>query len=177
MYTYIALLRGINIAGNNPLPMRDLVRLLESMGCQDVRTYIQSGNVVFRTRKGPARQLTEAISARIGKLYGFKPTVLLLSAAALKKAITHNPFSTADGRALHFLFLASRPKQPDLAGLMAIKSNTEQFKLVNKVFYLYAPDGVGRSKLVARIEPALGVPVTGRNWNTITKLMTMVEQA
>lgn len=175
MRTYIALFRGINIAGNNPLPMRDLIGILERLGCKDVRTYIQSGNAVFRTDNGPAKKLAEAISSRIEKAHGFKPKVFLLSAAALAKAIANNPFSTADGRALHFMFLASTPKQPDLAGLTAIKSKTEQFRLVNNVFYLYAPDGVGRSKLVAKVESALGVPVTGRNWNTINKLMAMAK--
>ena len=175
MHTYIALFRGINIGGNNPLPMRELIGILERLGCKDIRTYIQSGNAVFRTGNGPAKKLAEAISSRIEKAHGFKPKVLLLSAAALTKAIANNPFSTADGRALHFMFLAARPKQPDLAGLMAIKSKTEQFRLVANVFYLYAPDGVGRSKLVAKVESALGVPVTGRNWNTINKLMAMVK--
>lgn len=175
MRTYIALFRGINIAGNNPLPMRVLIGILERLGCKDIKTYIQSGNAVFRTGNGTAKQLAEAISSGIEKERGFKPKVLLLSAAVLEKAIANNPFSTADGRALHFLFLAARPKHPDLAGLMTIKSKTEQFRLVNNVFYLYAPDGVGRSKLVAKVESALGVPVTGRNWNTINKLMDMVK--
>ena len=71
------------------------------------------------------------------------------------------------------MFLESKPKKPDLAGLMAIKSKSEQFRLDKKVFYLYAPEGIGRSKLVAKVEPALGVPVTGRNWNTVNKLSAL----
>jgi uncharacterized protein (DUF1697 family) len=88
-------------------------------------------------------------------------------------AIENNPFSTAEGKALHFMFLERKPEKPDLAGLMAIKSKSEQFRLDKKVFYLYAPEGIGRSKLVAKVEPALGVPVTGRNWNTVNKLSAL----
>lgn len=177
MRTWIALVRGINVVGNNRLPMRDLVRILERLGCQDVRTYIQSGNAVFRSGKRQTLKLAEAISSRIFKDHGFRPKVLMLSVPELEAAIAHNPFSTAVGKALHFMFLESKPEQPDLAGLTAVKANSEEFRLDRKVFYLYAPDGIGRSKLVAKIEPALGVPVTGRNWNTVAKLRAMATQA
>jgi len=170
MRTYIALFRGINVVGNNTLPMRDLVRILERLGCKDVETYIRSGNALFRTGKSKPKKLAEEISARIFKDHGFKPKVLLLSTPELEAAIKNNPYGTKVGSALHFMFLESKPRKPDLARLTAVKAKSEQFKLGNKVFYLYAPDGVGRSKLVAGIEPCLGVPVTGRNWNTVSKL-------
>ena len=92
MRTWIALFRGINIAGNNPLPMRDLVRILERMGCKDVRTYIQSGNAVFRTAKGQPKKLAEEISSRIFKDHGFRPKVLLLSVPELGVAIEKQSF-------------------------------------------------------------------------------------
>jgi uncharacterized protein (DUF1697 family) len=176
MRTYIALFRGINVVGNNPLPMRDLVRILERMGCKDVETYIQSGNAVFRTGKSRPTKLAEEISSRVFKDHGFKPKVLLLSTSELEAAINNNPFSTAVGNALHFMFLTSKPRKPDLAALTAVKTKTEQFRLDMRVFYLYAPDGIGRSKLAARIEPALGVPATGRNWNTVNKLREMLSK-
>jgi uncharacterized protein (DUF1697 family) len=177
MQTYVALFRGINVGGNNPLPMPDLVRILERMGCKDIKTYIQSGNVVFHTAKTPTKKIATEISSRIFKDHGFKPKVLLLSVSEFKAAIENNPFRTADGKALHFMFLESKPKKPDLAGLMAVKSKSEEFRLNKKVFYLYAPEGIGRSKLVTKIEPALGVPVTGRNWNTVNKLFALAKQA
>lgn len=176
MRTYIALFRGINVVGNNSLPMRDLVRILERMGCKDIKTYIQSGNAVFRTGKSRTTKLAEEIGSRIFKDHGFKPKVLLLSASELEAAINNNPFSTAVGKALHFFFLVSKPRKPDLAGLTAVKTKTEKFRLDKKVLYLYAPDGVGRSKLVAKIESALGVAVTARNWNTINKLSEMLSE-
>ena len=176
MRTCIALFRGINVVGNNALPMRDLVRILERLGCKDVETYIQSGNAIFRTRRSQPQKLAEAISTGIFKDHGFKPKVLLLSAPELEAAINNNPYSTKVGSALHFMFLESKPRKPDLARLTAVKTKSEQFTLGNKVFYLYAPDGVGRSKLVARIEPCLGVAVTGRNWNTVSKLREMLSK-
>lgn len=177
MPTYIALFRGINIGGNNPLPMRDLVGILERMGCKDVQTYIQSGNAVFRIGNGQRKKIVDEMGARILKAHGFWPKVLMLSVSELQKAIDNNPFSTAEGRALHFLFLESEPRKPDLARLMEVKSKSEEFRLDNKVFYLYAPKGVGQSKLVARIESSLGVAVTGRNWNTVNKLFSMAKKA
>jgi len=174
MPTYIALFRGINVGGNNPLPMPALVGILERLGCKDIKTYIQSGNAIFRTAKTPAKKIATEISASIFKDHGFKPKVLLLSVSEFEAAIANNPFSTADGKALHLFFLESKPKKPDLAGLTAVKAKSEQFKLNKKVFYLYAPEGIGRSKLVAKVEPAMGVPVTGRNWNTVNKLSRML---
>lgn len=175
MSTYIALFRGINIGGHHLLPMRDLVGILERMGCERIRTYIQSGNVVFSTRKKTTKKLAEDISGEILESHGFKPNVLLLGVPELEEAIENNPFKTADGKALHFLFLESSPGRPDLDGLRAIKSKTEEFRLNKKVFYLYTPEGVGRSRLAARVEKSLGVPVTGRNWNTVSKLQAMVK--
>ncbi len=177
MDPYIALFRGINVGGNYVLPMGDLVKTLERIGCEKVKTYIQSGNAVFWTKKNKTKTIAEEISSKILESHGFKPKVLLLRVSELHEAIQNNPFETVDGKALHFFFLESTPKNPDLAGLMAVKSDSEEFKLDGKVFYLYASDGVGRSKLAARVEQSLGVPVTARNWNTVSKLIAMVKEA
>lgn len=176
MNTYIALLRGINVGGKNILPMKGLVEILEDMGCEKVKTYIQSGNVVFQNKKKHANKIAREISSKILESHGFEPKVLLLEISELHDAIENNPFETEDGKALHFGFLDSHPNNPNLERLMAVKSKSEEFKLHKKVFYLYAPDGVGRSKLAAKIEQCIGVPVTARNWNTISKLMSMVKQ-
>jgi uncharacterized protein (DUF1697 family) len=159
------------------LPMRDLVGILEGMGCENVKTYIQSGNAVFWTKKNQTKKIAEEISSKILKSHGFKPKVLLLGVSELEESIENNPFKTEEGKALHFFFLESTPIKPDLDGLVNVKSNSEEFNLNKNIFYLYAPDGVGRSKLAAKIEQALGVPVTARNWNTISKLIAMVRKA
>lgn len=173
MKTFIALFRGINVGGNNKLPMKDLVTVLEGVGLQTIRTYIQSGNVVFRGNVPDTFQLAAKISAAISKSHGFEPRVLLVDAAKLEKIIQANPFPDAEGNTLHFNFLAGNPPKPDLAGIEKIRSASEQCELKGDVFYLHAPDGIGRSKLAANLEKLLGVPITGRNWNTVRKLREM----
>lgn len=174
MKTYIALLRGINVGGKSTLPMKDLIATLESLGCTNVRTYIQSGNAIFAAKDDRTDDLAEAISAAIGQRHGFQPKVLLLTASAVQEAMANSPFETSDGKALHFYFLASPPESPDLAGLDQLRSGAEAFRLDSAVFYLYAPDGIGRSKLAAKVEQLLGVPATARNLNTVKKLVAMI---
>jgi uncharacterized protein (DUF1697 family) len=176
MNTYIALFRGINVGGNNLLPMKDLVKILEGLGCGQIKTYIQSGNVLFQIQKVWAGKIAGEIGSKILESHGFEPKVMVLEISELQDAIKNNPFPTADGKALHLFFLESLPENPDSAKLTALKSNSEEFKLHKKVFYLYAPDGVGRSKLAVSVEKCLGVPATGRNWNTVMKLMEMVKE-
>jgi uncharacterized protein (DUF1697 family) len=176
MNTYIALFRGINVGGKTVLPMKDLVEILEGLGCEKVRTYIQSGNAIFQCNKDRGRTIGKDTSSEILKRYGFGPKILLIEEAALQDAIDNNPYETGDGKALHFFFLDSHPAHPDLEQLMSIKARSEEFKLNKSIFYLHAPDGIGRSKLAAKVEQALGVPATARNWNTVSKLMAMVKQ-
>ncbi len=175
MKTYIALFRGINVGGNNKLPMKELVTVLEGLGLQNIRTYIQSGNVVFEG-KGNVVELAAKMGTAIRKSHGFEPRVLLLDAAKLENAIKANPFpeGEAEGNTLHFNFLECVPPNPDLAGLEKIRAATERFQLKGEVCYLHAPDGIGRSKLAVGMERLLGVPMTGRNWNTVKKLREMV---
>lgn len=176
MPTLIALLRGINVIGNYKLPMKELAALLTEMGLRDVQTYIQSGNVVFRSNVKNKAALAAKISAAIEAQYGFAPQVLLLDADELRQAMAGNPYPEAASapKTLHLFFLTEVPPQPDLESLETIKTESERFKLVGKVFYLYTPDGFGPSKLAARIEKSLGVAATARNWNTVCKLAEMV---
>lgn len=177
MNTYVALFRGINVGGKTTLPMKNLVQILEDIGCEKVRTYIQSGNAVFQCNKNRGSNLATEISSEIMKRLGVEPKVLLLEDAELQEAINNNPYETDDGKTLHFFFLDSRPAHPDLELLVSVKAQSEEIKLNEKIFYLYAPDGIGRSRLAAKVEQALGVLATARNWNTVRKLMTMVGQA
>jgi len=176
MKTYIALFRGINVGGNNIIPMKDLVKIFEGMGFTDVKTYIQSGNVVFKSDPINTKPISKEISGKILKKFGFEPRVILLEKDEFKKIADKSPFKTSEGKTLHIFFLESEPRNPDLKALNEVKSSTEEFKLLKNVFYLYAPDGIGRSKLAAGVEKKLGVTATGRNWNTISKLIEMAEQ-
>lgn len=175
MDTYIAFFRGINVGGNCSLPMKELVAALEGMGAQKVRTYIQSGNAVFQSAESNPSLLSKKLTAEIMKRRGFEPYVLILRLEALEKAITENPFPEAetDPGSLHLGFLASTPTNPDLEKLSTLKKDSERFHLTDGVFYLHAPEGVGRSKLAASTEKLLGVPMTDRNWRTVCKVMEM----
>jgi uncharacterized protein (DUF1697 family) len=178
MKTYIALFRGINVGGTNVVPMKDLVALLENIGSQNVKTYIQSGNAVFQNKEVNTTLLSNKIRAAIKESHGFEPQVFLLTPEEIERAIESNPFPEAESepKTLHVTFLASMPNNPDLGALESIKSDRERFALKDKVFYLHAPDGIGRSKLAANTETFLGVAITSRNWRTVCKVMTMAKQ-
>jgi len=174
--TYISLFRGINVGGNNILPMKELVAVLKRLGLHDIKTYIQSGNVIFRSEAADTAQLARKIGAAIRKSYGFEPQVLLLDSAVLNKVIRENPYPEAEAvpNTLHVNFLAAIPPKPDLKALEKIRAESERFHLAGDVLYLHAPDGIGRSKLAAGMERLIGVPMTSRNWNTVRKLKVMI---
>ena len=177
MKTYIALFRGINVGGYHMLPMKELKLVLEKDGCQDVRTYIQSGNVILNSAISDSAKLAKRLSAVIAKSHGFEPRVIVLSRDELQRAASGNPFATAvaNPAALHLFFLDGTPKSPDLKALESLKT-TEAFALKGAVFYLHTPDGLGRSKLAARIERSLGVQGTARNWRTVSTLLGMLNE-
>lgn len=175
MTTYIALFRGINVGGKNSLPMKELVAILEALGARNVKTYIQSGNAVFQSGEKEGSHLSQKIAAGIKNSRGFDPHVLVLGLDEIEKAIADNPFPDAesDPGSLHIGFLASTPENPDLKKLASLKKESERFHLKGKVFYIHAPEGVGRSKLAANSEKLLGVPMTDRNWRTVCKIMEL----
>jgi len=177
MPIYIALFRGINVAGNI-LPMTELVSILESLSCQNVKTYIQSGNAVFSHPTADRVQLSSRITAEIQARRGFESCVILLTFAEIEAAMAANPFTHAvfNPSRLHLGFLASIPKSPNLQAIDKLRIPSESYQLIDRVFYLYAPDGIGRSKLAASTEKLLGVTMTDRNWNTVVKLVEMAEE-
>jgi uncharacterized protein (DUF1697 family) len=171
------LLRGINVGGKGLLPMTELVAALEDLGALKVRTYIQSGNAVFETAETDPARLARKLAAGILQRRGFEPHVLILPLEALAGAVAGNPFpeAEADPASLHLGFLAAPPRNPDLVQLGRLKKDSERFHLTDAVFYLHAPEGVGRSKLAAGAERLLGVPMTDRNWRTVCTLMEMAQ--
>ena len=175
MNTWIALLRGVNVLGSRKLSMKDLTATFERAGFASVRTYIQSGNVVFQSAKGPARALSTQIAQLMQKKFGFQPQVMVLSERELAAAVSGNPFPEAvtDHKSLHLFFLSERPSNPDLGSLARLKSGNEGFALKGHVFYLHTPQGFAISKVRAKIERCLGVHATGRNWRTANQLLEM----
>lgn len=178
MNTYIALLRGINVGGNNKLPMKGLVTLLEALGLQNVRIYIQSGNVVFQSERTDTTELAREITAAIGKNYGFSPYIFILSMQELQTAMTVNPFpeGEAEPKSLHLFFLDAPPQQPKLETLEPLRAHNERFQLIDRVFYLHALDGIGRSKLAESVGKGWGVNITARNWRTVREVMAIATQ-
>lgn len=176
MTTCVALLRGINVGGKHSLPMAELRELLTGLGCEDVKTYIQSGNAVFNTAaKQPA--LAAEITAVIDGKYGFAPTVLVLTLDDYQRILDANPFpdAVAEPKSIHVGFLTYEPADPDLDAIESLRSPTERYRLLEGAFWLHAPDGIGRSKLAARIDRCLGVATTGRNWGSAQAIAELAE--
>jgi uncharacterized protein (DUF1697 family) len=177
MKTYIALFRGINVGGSHMLPMKDLKLMLEQNACVDVRTYIQSGNVIFRSTMSDVERLAKRLTAAVSKSHGFEPRVLVLTRAELESAAAGNPFPEAseNPKSLHLFFLSEAPQKPDLKACETLKAKTERFELKGPIFYLHTPEGFGTSKLAGRAERLLGVAATARNWRTVTTLLEMAK--
>lgn len=177
MHIYVAFFRAINVGGKNPLPMKSLISILEGMGLRNVKTYIQSGNVVFRSTEKDTALLSTQLATAVKMHHGFEPQVLVLDRETVIGAQAGNPFpeAEADPQSLHLGFLASKPLQPDLAKLSSLKKASERFHLGERVFYLHAPEGVGRSKLAANAEKLLGVAMTDRNWRTVCKVAELAQ--
>ncbi|GAA3389569.1 DUF1697 domain-containing protein [Streptomyces roseoviridis] len=177
--TYALLLRGINVGGHRKVPMAELRSLLEELGHRDVKTYLQSGNAVFTTEAdGPDESVREAVEAAIEKHFGFRVDCLVRDHDYLAAVAADCPYPAADleGKQLHAFFLSGPVDEDRFAGLDRESFAPESFALGDRVVYLYAPDGLGRSKLgEALSRPALfkGVTVTARNWNTVRRLVEM----
>ena len=170
MNTYIILLRGVNVGGKNLVPMKQLKKDLNENGFSNVKTYIQSGNILVSSVNNPESEIGDLIESS----FGFKPEVLALSNNEFDLAVSKNPFKGLEGKCVHFYFCKQPPKL-NLTKIQSLSSAIENHKLINSVFYLHAPDGIGRSKLVSNIEACLGASATGRNLNTVNKIKEMAK--
>jgi uncharacterized protein (DUF1697 family) len=176
--TFVALLRGVNLAGRNRVSMPELRSALEAIGLEDVITYIQSGNVVFRSRSGGAQKLAAAIEGAISERFEIDVVVILRTRAELARVAAGNPFlrAGADASKLHVIFLGGRPPKMAAAQLDPERSPPGEFRLEGREIYLHLPTGFGRSKLtVDYFERRLDVAATARNWKTVTKLLELTE--
>jgi len=157
------------VGGRNLLPMKELVAALEDRNYQNIKTYIQSGNVVLQSLNKP-----DDIASIVQDRFGFGPEVFVFEESEFQAAIVSNPYRSVNGKDIHFYFCKDRPNL-DAVKLERYQSESEEYHLKDKVFYLFAPDGIGRSKLAANLESCLGVTATGRNLNTILKLHQMAQ--
>jgi uncharacterized protein (DUF1697 family) len=179
MNTFVALLRGINVGGQNKVPMPELRSLFASLGLADVATYIQSGNVVFTSPTSDAQDLAASLERRIAEVFGVRARVLMRTAAELEAIAQSNPFPAgkADPTKLHVVFLDRAPAPSAVAALDPGRSPPDEFSVRGREIYLHLPTGAARSKLtIDYFEGRLGVTATARNWNTVTRLLGLTRR-
>jgi uncharacterized protein (DUF1697 family) len=180
MAVLISLLRAINVGGNNMIRMEALREIYGTLGLRDIQTYLQSGNVVFRAPGAGIAQLPRKIETAIEKVAGFRPAVIVRTPAELREVIAHNPFAARDDihpKRLLVTFLASDPASDAREKLGAIPPAPEEFHLRGRELYIYFPDSMARPTLkLPLLDRAVGTPGTGRNWNTVTKLLEIAEK-
>jgi uncharacterized protein (DUF1697 family) len=179
MPVFISLLRGVNVGGHNIIKMDALRALFESLGFRNAQTYVNSGNVVFHAKERSAALLTKKIQDSIEKKFGFRPTIVLRSTEELRAIIAANPFAKRkDIEPGKFLvtFLEATPAEEALAAALKIKTDPEELRIVGSEAFIYFPNGMGRPKMSwPAIERALKTTGTGRNWNTVNKLLAIAE--
>ena len=170
---YVALLRGINVGGKAKLPMKELAANFASAGARDVRTFIQSGNVIFAS--GNAVATVALVTAEIARVYGYPGRIVLRSGDELNKAFLANPFTGAPVEMLHVYFLADWPDSKAVKELDAQRSPGDSFVVRGREVYLHLPNGMARTKLTnAHFDAKLKTVSTARNWKTVGTLVEMV---
>jgi uncharacterized protein (DUF1697 family) len=172
---HLALLRGINVGGKAVLPMKELAAIFSAAGALSVKTFIQSGNVVFDA--ADAEAVGAVVTSEIARAYGYPGRIVLRGAEELRKAYAQNPFvkAGAPGEALHVYFLADWPDAKAVTGLDAERSPGDSFVVKGREIFLHVPNGMARTKLTnAYFDSKLKTLSTVRNWNTIGKLLEMM---
>jgi uncharacterized protein (DUF1697 family) len=179
MPTYIAMLRGINVSGHKLIKMDQLRASFQALGFRNVRTYVQSGNVVFEAGNDPVASLSAKIVKRILREFGFGVPVLLKTAKEMERIIRHNPFLKATGidhSRLHVTFLSEATPRTAEKSLEPLVMNSEQFRINGQEIYLYCPNGYGKTKLSnSAIEKKLSVVATTRYWKTVNALLDLTK--
>jgi uncharacterized protein (DUF1697 family) len=179
MPIYISMLRGINVAGHKRIKMDTLRASFEALGFEQVRTYIQSGNVVFKGGKLSTLNLSRRIEERILSDFGFPVSVISRSSDEMAKTIECNPFSKGrelDREKLHVMFLSDAPTPAALKKLAGLTAAPDQCRLSDREIYFYLPNGVSQSVLMkSPVDRILGIVTTTRNWKTVNSLHQMCQ--
>jgi len=175
MKTYISILRGINVSGQKLIKMDVLRKMVENLGFEKVKTYVQSGNVVFKAEETSFKEMEEKISAQIEKDFGFQVPVIVLDAEKLKQIIESNPFlkdTEKEVNFMHVTFLSNKPNEFDKKSIEDKKQEKEEIRFTDHAVYLYCPNGYGKTKITNNfIETKLKVLATTRNWKTTNELL------
>ena len=177
--TRVAWLRAINVSGHNKLPMAELRALFEDLGFARVRSYIQSGNVVFDSSTGD--DLEPALEAAILERFGLTVPVMIRTRAELDAVIRANPFSCEaadDPRKVHVAFLSACPAPAAIAELGTLALGDDRAQVIGRELYLHCPNGIGRTRLTnPRVEKLLGIRATARNWRTVNRMLSMANES
>ena len=180
MPVLISMLRGVNVGPHNRIKMDALRALYESLKLEDPRSYVQSGNVIFRTKEKNSLQLAQKIQAAIQKKFGCCPDVILRTTEEMRQAFAANPFpdqtKTDPGKVL-VTFLAADPPGEAEASLAKFLGLPEKLHLKGRELYIYFPNGAGRSKLPwSQVDKFLKVTGTARNWNSVQAMLQIAEE-
>ena len=182
MSVVIALLRGVNVMGKHLVKMETLRTMCSGLGCTELQTYLQSGNVVFRAKEKTAKQLL-ALGGRVEDAieaeFGFRVPVVLRAAADLRRIVAANPFveqAKDEPGKLQVVFLYGAPSEAQRKSVRAMTFSPELMWVGERELIVYYPTGQGQSKLRwGPIDKALGTTGTARNWNSVTKLLGLAE--
>ncbi|MFB6317942.1 DUF1697 domain-containing protein [Saccharicrinis sp. FJH54] len=177
MKTYIALLRGVNVTGHNKIKMADLKVAFEKNGFKDVTTYIQSGNVIFKSSDKPVNELENEIYELLQKTFSLDVETMVLTPEDLKNAVEESPYKPGaeiDENRIYFMFLKSKPQQDAIQKLSEVPLKDEFYVLKDRLLSAHLPNGFGKAKLTTNfIESKLKVAATARNWKTVDKLLLL----
>jgi len=169
------MLRGVNVGGKNKLPMKNLAALFEELGFDAVKTFIQSGNVIYRDASQDPTAAAGKIANEIERRFGLRVPVIIRSREEMRKVVESNPLLVAESGSdqdLHVAFLADEPASAQIASLDPQRSPPDRFELKGREIYLLLPNGVAQSKLTnAYFDSKLKTVSTVRNWRTVTSLL------
>jgi uncharacterized protein (DUF1697 family) len=179
MGAIVCMLRGVNVGGHNKIKMDALRALLESMKLKSPKTYVQSGNVVFLADEKNLTSLAKKIQDAIDKKFGFRPDIVLRRLAEVKQVVAKSPFAKrkdVEPAKLLVCFLSGEPSKTARENLQKLDTRGEELHFVDKELYIHFKNGIGQTKLSwAGVDKAIGCSSTGRNWNTVMKLVEMGE--
>jgi len=177
MEKYICLLRGINVGGHRKIKMADLRAQLSKIDLENVKTYIQSGNISFESKEKDYRKLETQITDLILEKFGHEVPVMVRQGKELNKVFENNPYLSEeeDLRMIHVAFLSEEPTMEAFKELNAEQFAPDKCQLLDRAIYIHYPNGSYKSKLSGNfLEKKLGLKVTARNWKTVTKLVEMI---
>jgi uncharacterized protein (DUF1697 family) len=176
----ISMLRGVNVGGHNKIKMEELRALYASLKLRDAQSYVQSGNVIFRTDERDLAVVTKRVQGGIERKFGCTTDVICRTVAEMRDVIARNPFAKRRGiepSKLLVVFLANEPGAEARASLLRIDTKPEELRIDGRELYIYFPNGQARPKMSwAAVNKALGTPGTGRNWNSVMKMLEMAEK-